>query len=311
MKLAALSVDLDEIPCYYAIHGLGAAPREIAHAVYRRAVPRYRELFRSLGVPCTFFVIGRDMDDAESLAAARALAAEGHELGNHTMNHRYDLVRLGDDELRTEIEEGASAVARAFGRAPAGFRAPGYTVSDELFEALAESGVSYDSSVFPCPPYWAAKLAAMSAIRLRGRRSSSILDTPAVLTAPADPYLAGRPYWRRGSQGGLVELPIGVTRGARLPFIGTALALAGPRGARLLTRMVSGRPLVNLELHGVDVLGAEVDGLAPLARYQPDLRVPVERKLQTLRTVVDTLRKDSYRFVTLFEAARVFVGRLA
>ena len=42
-----------------------------------------------------------------------------------------------------------------------GFRAPGYTITDEVFDVLAELGVAYDSSVFPCPAYWAAKAAAI------------------------------------------------------------------------------------------------------------------------------------------------------
>jgi peptidoglycan/xylan/chitin deacetylase (PgdA/CDA1 family) len=310
VKLAALSVDLDEIPCYHAIHGLGPAPAATAHAVYTRAVPRYRELCATLGVPCTFFVIGRDMDEPRALAEARLLAAAGHELGNHSHSHRYTLVRLGMEKMRTEVQDGAAAVARAFGRSPAGFRAPGYTITDELFEVLAESGVAYDSSVFPCPAYWAAKTTAIGLISLRGRRSHSIVDTPAMLRAPADPYRIGRPYWRRGSEG-LIELPIGVTRGTRLPYIGTSLMLAGPSRARWLTRMMLGRPLVNLELHGVDLLGAQEDGLEALAVHQRDLAVPVERKLATLRTTVEQLQRAGYRFVTLFEASRVFAGATA
>ena len=35
-----------------------------------------------------------------------------------------------------------------------------------MFEVLAELGVQYDSSVFPSPPYWAAKAAAIDADRL-------------------------------------------------------------------------------------------------------------------------------------------------
>lgn len=309
VKLAALSVDLDEIPCYHAIHGLSAASERTAHAVYQRAVPRYRELFASLGVPCTFFVIGRDLADERALAEARMLAAAGHELGNHTQHHRYDLVRLGHEAMRAEVVEGAASVARAFGRTPAGFRAPGYTITDELMDVLAESGVAYDSSVFPCPAYWAAKTTAIGLIALRGRRSHSIVDTPAVLGAPAEPYHPARPYWRRnGARNGLIELPIGVTRGARLPYIGTSLMLAGPARSALLTRMMRGRALVNLELHGLDVLGAREDGLEDLAAHQRDLSVPVERKLETLRRTVELLTRDGYRFVTLFEAARAFAN---
>jgi hypothetical protein len=206
--------------------------------------------------------------------------------------------------MRAEVREGAAAVARAFGRAPPGFRAPGYTITDELMGVLVDNGVTYDSSVFPCPAYWAAKAAAIGWISVRGRRSHSIVDTPAVLTAPADPYRVGRPYWRRGERG-LVELPIGVTRGARLPYIGTYLVWPNARLARGLTRMIAGRPLVNLELHGMDVLGGREDGLADLAQHQRDLGVSVDQKLATLRDTVARLRRDGYRFVTLFEAARL------
>src|SRR5262249_22584349 len=136
-----------------------------------------------------------------------------------------------------------------------GFRAPGYTVTDALYEVLDELGVAYASSVFPCPPYYFAKAARLAMMRALGRTSSSILDTPFVLSAPTRPYRVGRPYWKRGG-GRVLELPIQVTRGPRLPFIGTTVTLAGPAKARWLTRLVVGEPLVNLELHGIDVLDA-------------------------------------------------------
>src|SRR5690606_24798638 len=123
-----------------------------------------------------------------------------------------------------------------------------------------------------CPPYYCAKLGALAWMRLRGRTSRSIVDDPRVLRAPADPYRVGAPYYRRGS--GLLELPVGVTGtgSARLPYLGTSVVLGGARTARLLTRLVAGRPLVNLVLHGMDVCDADADGLTPLAAFQPDLR---------------------------------------
>ncbi len=309
MRLAALSVDLDEIPCYHAIYGLPAASGATAHAVYERALPRYRDLLASLGVPCTFFAIGRDLIDATSASALRALAHAGHEIANHTQNHRYDLTRLSHEAMLAEVRDGADTIARACGARPTGFRAPGYTINEELFDVLRECDVAYDSSVFPCPAYFSAKTLAIGWIGLRGRRSHSVVDTPLVLTAPADPYRVGRPYWNRANRpGALLELPIGVTVGARLPYIGQSIMLAGPDRSRALAWMMRGRPLVNLELHGLDLLGADEDGLGDLATHQRDLRVPVERKLATLRANVDSLRDAGYEFVTLADAASQFAA---
>jgi len=308
-RLAAISVDLDEVDCYTAIHGLPPLEGDAAHAIYRRALPRLKALFEELGVPATFFVIGRDAttDNAPTL---RALHETGHELANHSLNHRYDLSRRDPDTMRREVEGGAERIARAAGVRPVGFRAPGYTINDTLFDVLEDLGVGYDSSVFPCPPYYAAKAAAIATYgaraRLgRGRESASVLDHPRVLTAPADPYRRGRPFSNPGR--GLRELPIGVTRGLRLPYIGTSVVLAGERGADLLTRQIVGRPLVNLELHGIDLADAELDGLVSLRPYQPDLRKSAAFKERSLRAAIGRLRASGYRFVTLAQAAEALL----
>jgi peptidoglycan-N-acetylglucosamine deacetylase len=305
-KLAALSVDLDEIDNYVAIHGLlrDALPEGAQHAIYDRALPRFARFFREQSLPATFFAIGRDLARAENRAQLHALAQAGHEIGNHTLNHLYDLTRRSASEQAHEVNAGADAVEQATGQRPRGFRSPGYTVTETLLEIVARAGAHYDSSVFPCPPYYAAKSAALSLIALRGDRSKSILDHPRVLTAPADPYRIGRSYRTRGA--GLIELPVGVTRGysGRLPYIGTSVVLWGERGARVLTRLMLGRPLVNLVLHGIDLSDAVDDGLSALVPHQPDLRRSYAQKLAALGAAVQTLRAAGYRFVTLEEAAR-------
>lgn len=300
MRLASVSVDLDEIPNYFEIHGLGPPTGAAAALVYDVALARLRAMADGSGFPLTLFTIGSDLARPEARAGLRSAAEAGHEIANHSLDHRYDLVRLGREEIRRQIEESARLIAEATGQRPTGFRAPGYTISDEVFEVLTELGVAYDASVFPCPAYFAAKTAAIGAIAVRGRTSRSIVDTPNVLRAPTRPYRVGRPYWKRGS--GLLEIPVQVTRGLRLPFIGTSVTLAGPSRARLLAKMCIGEPVVNLELHGIDVLDA-ADGLEALRPHQPDVRVPYTRKLDAILAVVEELRRAGYTFVTMQEAA--------
>ncbi len=307
VAFAALSVDLDEIPCYSAIHGLPRPTDDARHAVYRTAVTRYAEVFDDLDVAATFFVIGNDTETPANQTILRDLSARGHELANHTQHHFYDFTRRGVDCIGREIRMGADSIKRVCGASPVGFRAPGYTITDDVFDALVDDGYLYDSSVFPCPLYYSAKAAAMASIRFRGRTSRSVIGDPQVLLAPANPYRAGTPYWRRGQR--LLELPIGVTRGrsGRLPYIGTSLMLAGSHGAKLLSRTIVGRPFINLELHGIDLLDTQ-DGLEFLRPNQPDINIPVAKKRTILSDVVRTLRHHGYRFVTLATAARAFAA---
>ena len=306
MRLCAVSVDLDEIPNYFQIHGLVPPATARVGAVYDVAVDRLETMAKDAQLPLTLFAIGADLARPEAAAKLRATHARGHEIANHTLDHRYDLTRVDRAEIARQIEGGADAIARAVGERPVGFRAPGYTITDAVYDVLAETDVAYDSSVFPCPAYWGAKTAAIGWIAARGRASRSIVDTPAVLAAPTRPYRVGRPYWRRGR--GIVELPIQVTRGARLPVIGTYLTLFGPTVARSLARMCVGEPFVNLELHGIDVLDAG-DGLEALRGHQPDVRVAHAKKLEALHATYEVLRRAGYSFVTLREAAEAVKRR--
>jgi peptidoglycan-N-acetylglucosamine deacetylase len=307
LRLCAVSVDLDEIGCYSAIHGLPELPGEAAHAIYRRALPRLLELFEKLAIPATLFACGRDLTDATAVSYLQTAARSGHEIGNHSQDHLYDLTRRPRSEMREQVLQGIRSIERVTGQAPIGFRAPGYTITDELFDVLAELEVGYDTSVFPCPLYYAGKTAAIGHYRARGRPTHSVIDDPRVLMAPAEPYRTGRPYYRRGR--GMLEFPIGVTRdwSGRLPYIGTYVALAGRTGARALTRLMSGRSLVNLELHGIDAADAESDGLQALqVPQQPDLQRSARFKLDSLESALITLRDAGYEFVTLRDAAKVF-----
>jgi len=301
VRLCSVSVDLDEIGCYAQIHGLCAAAE--SHAVYDLALTRIRSFAADAGLPLTLFVIARDLERAQNVEALRPLLADGHEVGNHSLDHLYDLSRREASERTRQVESATERLYSALGVRPTGFRAPGYTVTDELLETIQACGLSYDSSVFPCPPYYAAKVARLLRMKLGGYASRAILDTPRVLRAPTTPYRVGRPYWTPGR--GLLELPIQVAGPLQLPFIGTSLSLLGPSAARLLTRTLIGAPFLNLELHGIDFLEAR-DVAEPLWSVQPDLRVPVTRKLETFAAVLDLLRKQGYAALRLDEAARAF-----
>lgn len=308
-QLCALSVDVDPLTAYYTIHGLGAPPKQVHQTILRKALPRFEQLFAELDVPATFFVVGRDLEQSdEAQTVLQRLCQAGHELANHTYSHPYELCRLSRDAVAEEVERGHAAIVQTLGDscAPVGFRSPGYFVNGTVLQVLIEQGYRYDSSMFPSPPYYLAKAAVMLGLAVRGRRSGAVLADPRGLTAPPDPYRPdpSKP-WRRGTAP-LIELPVAVLPHTRLPAIGTALAVSPPAMRHRLLDAMRGRPLFNLELHGIDLADAVEDRIpTELAGRQPDLRVPVEEKLAILKGCIDNLKRD-FEFVTLREAASAF-----
>jgi peptidoglycan-N-acetylglucosamine deacetylase len=307
-RLAAVSIDLDPISCYYRIHGLGPHPPALADVILRRALPRYLDVLHAHQVRATFFVVAANLTGGSAAAqSARALIRElvdaGHEVANHTFSHPYELARLPRARLAEEIGQAHDVLAEAAGVAPVGFRAPGYAMSPAILEELEARGYEYDSSAFPAPAYYAAKAAVMGGLRLIGRRSGAVLCDPRTLLAPAEPY---RPDpaapWRRGSST-LIEIPLAVTPVLRLPVIGTSLLIAP---AWLRDRWIDsmrGRTLFSLGLHGIDLIDADLDGVpAPLVARQPDLSSSLGKKRGALEATLDRLSLD-YRMVPLREAA--------
>jgi hypothetical protein len=193
-------------------------------------------------------------------------------------------------------------IAGVAGEPPVGFRAPGYDTSKVLLDVLMARGYRYDSSLFPSWPYYLAKAGVLAAMAMVGKRSRTVLADPRMLFAPVNPFRPGNSPFSRG-QATLVELPISVSPGLRLPAIGTTLLLAPTLvRARLLDAMRK-RPFFNFELHGIDLIGADEDGIpAALVARQPDLRATLTQKRRALEATLDRLALD-YRFAPLREVA--------
>jgi hypothetical protein len=308
VRVCSVSIDLDPLRCYYGIHGLGTPPRELQHVILRRALPRFAELFARRGLRVTYFVVGDDvLADPAGQHLLASLARDGHELGNHSHTHPYQLARLTRDEIDQEIVQAHKIIGDLGGAAPVGFRAPGYDLSTRVLDVLMARGYRYDSSVFPSWPYYMGKAGVLALMSLVGRRSRSVLGDPRALFAPPEPYRPGRTPFTRG-QATLVELPVSTTPGWRMPAIGSwapyvSLLLAPTAVRARLLESMRARAFFNLELHGIDLIGAEEDGIpAELVARQPDLRVPLIQKLRALEATLDRLAPE-YRFRPLRDVA--------
>ena len=290
----AVNVDVDSLYLYYRIHGLDDA--EASNVVWEKGVTRFAELFDEVGVRATFFVVASDLERwPKARQMAEDLVAAGHEIGNHTYTHPYDLIQRSDDEIAHEIGEAHRILSEVRGSPVAGFRAPGYHMNDAVYRALVQAGYRYSSSIFPSPPYYLAKLGVMGLMRLVGKTSQAIMGDPRIMIA------SRFPHHRRS----MLELPITVLPGIRFPIIGTSMTMLGRRGMRLLRPALRRIDFVNLEFHGIDLCDRDTDGID--LSSQPDLKVDVTEKYATFKATLEDLR-DRWEVDTLEALAPRFKG---
>jgi peptidoglycan-N-acetylglucosamine deacetylase len=101
--------------------------------------PRILDILKEKNTKATFFMTGALVETYPEIAAR--VAAEGHDVGNHTYNH-VNLVFLKGPELTREIEMGERALTEATGIRPVLFRPPRSILSAEAKRLLADKGYS-------------------------------------------------------------------------------------------------------------------------------------------------------------------------
>lgn len=83
--------------------------------------PRLLDLLKSKNVKATFYVVGTNVRRYPEIM--RRIVAEGHEIGNHTVNHP-NLTKLSDDGVRKELRDCHQAIVSTTGVAPRTLRPP-------------------------------------------------------------------------------------------------------------------------------------------------------------------------------------------
>jgi hypothetical protein len=304
--LFSVSVDLDGLGCYAAIHGL--APESLSERSHRAvpevALQRLCESFERQSIHATFFAIGNELSIPGAAASIARAAQSGHEIASHSFAHDYALSRQTQSEIERDLAQAEAAIEAAVGRKPRGFRAPGYTLSPALLAALRARGYAYDSSLLPSPPYYLAKAIAIGLHALSRKPSQSILGGVGQLFASRSAHL----------RAGVRELPVSTLPFSRVPVIGTVVvgvaeplaqwlslrSFARSRGDALHTKHF------NLELHGIDALDDSDADSSSLARLQPGLRVPAAVKLKRLEALLGRLRTLAESCTLEDAAARLF-----
>ena len=135
----------------YVYHGFGAGA-----ALFRRGnvdlpvvaltfddgpnplyTPAILDILKEHGVPATFFVVGREVEQYPDIA--RRIVAEGHEIGNHTYSHA-NLLGARPQTVEHEIVAANRAIEAVTGVYPHFFRPPRGVYTGKVLEVVRAEG---------------------------------------------------------------------------------------------------------------------------------------------------------------------------
>lgn len=147
---SVFTVDVED---WFHILNIPAAPRyadwEALPSIVEKNTGRMLDIFDAHEARATFFFLGWIARRYPHIV--KRVQARGHEIASHGYRHRlvYTMTR---EEFLADTIKTKSLIEDITGEAVNGYRAAGFSVIREVpwfFEALAEAGHRYDSSVFP------------------------------------------------------------------------------------------------------------------------------------------------------------------
>jgi polysaccharide deacetylase family protein (PEP-CTERM system associated) len=144
----ALTIDLEE---WHDTVLFSGAPQNPA-GNFRANTEQILSLLDKRKVKATFFMLGRLAEAYPE--TARAITAAGHELASHGYKHK-SLWRLTAEEFAADLARSREAIISACGAAPAGYRAPTWSLKGrekEFLPLIRDAGFAYDSSLYGLGP---------------------------------------------------------------------------------------------------------------------------------------------------------------
>ena len=146
----ALTIDLED---YYQVTAFansnGAANWDSHDSHVEKNTAKILEILGSVNCRATFFALGWVAEKYPHLI--RQIAELGHEVGCHSDKHRV-VYSMTPAEFKEDTHRAKQMLEDAGGIIVSGYRAPSFSITRHsywAFEALAELGFVYDSSIFP------------------------------------------------------------------------------------------------------------------------------------------------------------------
>lgn len=299
--LLSLSLDLDNTWSYLKIHGEKNWDQSASH--FPIFIPIVLEFMKSYGLKTTFFIVGKDAESEENRRWFEKLAAAGHDVGNHSFHHEPWMQKASESDIYEELQKAHQAITSATGKAPIGFRGPGFCHSPSLLNALIKMGYRFDASILATVIGPIARMYYMMSAKKFEKVEQEKREV--LFGSFSNALLPNIPFIWKTPQGKLLEVPVTTMPIFRTPIhlsyliwlsqFSKPLAWSYLKMCIMLCKQLKVSP--SLLLHPPDFLGAED---VPELSFFPGMKLSRNNKLEFIGEVFEELKKHFY-FVTLNE----------
>ena len=218
----------------------------------------------------------------------------GHEIGNHSFSHEPWLHLYSRQQVRNEIIRAEEAIQAATGQLPRGFRGPGYSLSRDVLEVLADREYLYDASTFPTFLGPVARAYYFFKSDLSDDEKSKRRQ---LFGGIRDGFQPLRPYYWDLNHQTLLEIPVTTLPVLKIPIhfsYQLYLATYSPsltrmyfRASLAICRLTGIQP--SLLLHPLDFLG-RAD--APDLQFFPSMKVETPQKIELMKHLLSTMERN-------------------
>lgn len=308
----SLSIDIDTLKTHFK--GFGLKRGEYDFSDFREGMENILDFLDLFGIKATFFIVGRDLLFEQNVPIVREAVRRGHEIANHTMNHIQGFRLLPSPEKEKEVEQAERLIEQCAGRRPVGFRNPGWNINNDMVGILERKGYLYDSSIFPSFLNPLLKIMHYRAMSDRPFSDRTTLGRIEYMFAPTKPYHPSLSSFLKKGTASLIEFPLPVVPGIRIPFFATFLLKTGFPLFTLSYALLKtfGVPIV-YEFHLFDFVdfgrshfADQIPSGAQAGSYIPQsIHTPFHVKRDIFRRAVERMARD-YQFDTIERLAGIF-----
>lgn len=139
----AISLNFD------SLHEAYGFPNNYRDPSFHEGFDRIAKISAKHNISLSIYVVGKDLLDADRASAVKEWASQGHEIGNHSWSHYFNLGSLSSSKLNDEVKRSHDIIQKVTGVEPKGFISPCWSLSPKLIETLLNLNYLYDTSAFP------------------------------------------------------------------------------------------------------------------------------------------------------------------